>query len=356
MALEARHSQMLLTPGNVNGHFGEAASANNKVLSIHRWANWIAGFSGGFARSAITQYLPFPTRNSVVMDPFAGVGTTLVEANRLGLDSIGFEINPFAHLVSSVKLRSKDISLEQLTETAALYEAVMEKVEQPPGPDGCAADARLGPHRSPPPGFKSRIPFYSPAVEERVLFTLDFLDGLTPPMQDIFRVAFASVMVEFSNYTYEPSLGSRPGAGKDLVTDAPVGSIVAAKLRQMLEDIAEFQADAAKQAKSPDWQVYDCSFFEAESRVDPGTVDLVVTSPPYMNNYHYVRNSRPQLFWTGLVDSPKDLKRLEHENFGKFWQTVRGEGPIQLEPELPFLRKGIGGDTANKPFEGRIRR
>ncbi len=338
MALEAQHSQMLLTPGNVNGHFGEAASANNKSLSIHRWANWIAGFSGGFARSAITQYLPFPTRNSVVMDPFAGVGTTLVEANRLGLDSIGFEINPFAHLVSSVKLRSKDISLEQLTETAALYEAVMEKVEQPPGQDGCAADARLGPRRSPPPGFKSRIPFYSPAVEERVLFTLDFLDGLTPPVQDIFRVAFASVMVEFSNYTYEPSLGSRPGAGKDLVTDAPVGGIVAAKLRQMLEDIAEFQADAAKQAKSPDWQVYDCSFFEAESRVDPGTVDLVVTSPPYMNNYHYVRNSRPQLFWTGLVASPAELKRLEHENFGKFWQTVRAEEPVLLIPDLPSLR------------------
>ena len=120
MALETQHSQMLLTPGNVNGNFGEAASANNKALSIHRWAKWIAGFSGEFARSAITQYLPFPAKNSVVMDPFAGVGTTLVEANRLGLDSIGFEINPFAHLVSSVKLRSKDISLEQLTETAAL--------------------------------------------------------------------------------------------------------------------------------------------------------------------------------------------------------------------------------------------
>ena len=176
------------------------------------------------------------------MDPFAGVGTTLVEANRLGLDSIGFEINPFAHLVSSVKMQSKDISLEQLAEATGRYETFMETAERLPGPDGRSADAHPGPHRSPPPGFKSRIPFYSPAVEERVLFTLDFLDGLTPPVQDIFRVAFASVMVEFSNYTYEPSLGSRPGAGKDLVTDAPVGVIVAEKLRQMLEDIAEFQA------------------------------------------------------------------------------------------------------------------
>ena len=341
MALEAHPSQLLLTPSNANGHFGEAASANNKSLSIHRWANWIAGFSGEFARSAITQYLPFPRRDCVVMDPFAGVGTTLVEANRLGLDSIGFEINPFAHLVSDVKLRSKDINLEQLADAVDHYETIMEEAEQRPGPDGCGADARPAPHHSPPPGFKSRIPFYSPAVEEQVLFTLDFLDGLTPPVRDIFRVAFASVMVEFSNYTYEPSLGSRPGAGKDLITDAPVGGIVAAKLRQMLEDIAEFQADAAKQAKSPHWQIHDCSFFEAESRVDPGTVDLVVTSPPYMNNYHYVRNSRPQLFWTGLVASPSELKRLEQENFGKFWQTVRAEEPISLASHLPDLEEQL---------------
>jgi methylase of polypeptide subunit release factors len=131
-----------------------------------------------------------------------------------------------------------------------------------------------------------------------------------------------------------------------------VGGIVAEKLRQMLEDIAEFQADAAKQAKSPDWQVYDCSFFEAESRVDPGTVDLVVTSPPYMNNYHYVRNSRPQLFWTGLVASPAELKRLEQENFGKFWQTVRAEEPIHLEPKLPALEEELEEIRQINPLKG----
>jgi DNA modification methylase len=31
-----------------------------------------------------------------VLDPFAGVGTTLVESYRRGLNVIGFEINPYA--------------------------------------------------------------------------------------------------------------------------------------------------------------------------------------------------------------------------------------------------------------------
>ena len=87
--------------------------------------------------------------------------------------------------------------------------------------------------------------------------------------------------------------------------------------------------------------VYERSFFEAESCLEAASVDLIVTSPPYMNNYHYVRNSRPQLFWSGLADSPSDLKRLETGNFGKFWQTVRGDGPIPLVPPLPQLERKI---------------
>ena len=86
--------------------------------------------------------------------------------------------------------------------------------------------------------------------------------------------------------------------------------------------------------------------------MDPGSVDLVVTSPPYMNNYHYVRNSRPQLFWTGLVASPSELKRLEQENFGKFWQTVRAAEPIHLGPKLPVLEKELEEIRQINPVKG----
>ena len=69
----------------------------------------------------------------------------------------------------------------------------------------------------------------------------------------------------------------------------------------------------------------------------PSSVDLMVTSPPYMNNYHYVRNTRPQLFWLSLVSSPKELRRLEEANFGKYWQTVRGAEPVDLNFDHPQL-------------------
>ena len=317
--------------------YGDAASSHNKSLSMHRWAKWIAGFSGEFARNAIIHLLPaaqHPTKSArsgfVVLDPFAGVGTTLVEANRLGLDSIGFEINPFASMVCQVKLGSADIPLEDLKASLDGYEIFIN------GTDG------LVPHSSPPSGFKSRIPFFSPAIERKVLFTLDFLNELRPQIRDIFSVALASVMVEFSNYTYEPSLGSRPGAGKPLIHDAPVDRIILAKLQDMVHDIAEYRDTAANGASKPCWRVHECSFFDAEQHLGRSSVDIVVTSPPYMNNYHYVRNSRPQMFWSGLVQTSSELQRLEIGNFGKFWQTVRADDPLPLNPKLPLLEKEIG--------------
>ena len=319
-------------PGN---GYGEAASAHNKSLAMHRWSNWIAGFSGKFARSAILRHAHDGGGGSnsksglVVLDPFAGVGTTLVEANRLGLDSIGFEINPFAALVCRVKLEAADVSLRDLQDSVAAYQSFME-----------GSDDRE-PRSSPPAGFRSRIPFFSPNVERKVLLTLDYINCLPSQIKDIFRVAFASVMVDFSNYSYEPSLGTRPAAGKALVHDADVGMAVAAKLRDMAADITEVQIETADRNNIPEWRVYEHSFFDAEKHIDAESVDLVVTSPPYMNNYHYVRNSRPQLFWSGLVQSPSELKRLETGNFGKFWQTVRGEAVIELIPQLPILEEEI---------------
>ena len=42
------------------------------------------------------------------------------------------------------------------------------------------------------------------------------------------------------------------------------------------------------------------------------------------------------------MESAAELRRLETGNFGKFWQTVRGDEAISLVPELP----GLAGEIA----------
>jgi hypothetical protein len=315
--------------------FEPASSASNKALSIHRWANWIAGFSGDFAQGVIKQYLPSPKRKTLVLDPFAGVGTTLVEAYRQKIDCVGFEINPFAALVTRVKLQAVDVDVLNLQMAIDDYRRHMRDI------DFNKYSSQQAPRSIAPPGFRSRIPFFSNTIETKVLHTLDYLEDLPQPIQDIFRVALGSVLVGFSNYTYEPSLGSRPGAGKPLIDSAPVGEIVFKKLEQMVEDIAMLQQETCGRNKRPSRIVYCSTYFESDHYIEPCSVDLVVTSPPYMNNYHYVRNTRPQLYWTALATSNTDLKLLEEANFGKFWQTVRSRKEIPLDFAMPDLELQI---------------
>lgn len=74
------------------------------------------------------------------------------------------------------------------------------------------------------------------------------------------------------------------------------------------------------------------SFFDGYKRLDQGSVDLLVTSPPYANNYHYNRNTRPHLYWLGFCKSPEELKHLEAANFGTYWQQARDLHRVELDP------------------------
>ncbi len=301
--------------------FSDPSFATNKALPIHRWVPWVAGYSSDFVRDVVSARLSAP---GTVIDPFAGVGTTLVEAALLGHEVVGFEINPYAALASRVKLDAVTIGTDHLRQgieqLAAFYD---ERVA-----------SGYEPQSAPPEGFRTRTGFYSPPVLRKVLIVQDFIEGVGDErLRGLFQLAFAATMVKYSNYSYEPSLGTRKGAGKEDIADFPVIVPILAKLHDMVADVAWVQEQAHRGGVRG--RVIPASFFECSDYVAPDSADLLVTSPPYLNNYHYIRNTRPHLYWLGFVTQPKDTKPLEHANFGKYWQTVRDGEQIALGFDLP---------------------
>src|SRR5205085_520694 len=101
--------------------FRDSSFATNKNLPLHRWVPWIAGFSAEFVEDCIKAYLPQPSPDSWVLDPFAGVGTTLCESYLTGLNVVGFEINPYAALATKIKLSAMRISIHDLTRHIAAF-------------------------------------------------------------------------------------------------------------------------------------------------------------------------------------------------------------------------------------------
>lgn len=73
----------------------------NKVSGFtHDFYKYPARFPPSFARQIIKT---FSAENDLVVDPFMGGGTTLVEANILGRRAIGTDISPLATFISKVK-------------------------------------------------------------------------------------------------------------------------------------------------------------------------------------------------------------------------------------------------------------
>ena len=155
-------------PAATNG-FRDSSFSKNKHLPLHRWVPWVAGFSADFVEDAIKSYLPTKDSRCWVLDPFAGVGTTLVEAYLSGLNVIGFEINPYAALATKIKLSAMKISVHDLTRRISAFERHMEKAE--------SGGPKRSPRSIPPTGFSGRMQLFSPKVERKVLYALDFINS-----------------------------------------------------------------------------------------------------------------------------------------------------------------------------------
>ena len=323
--------------------FGDTAFTNNRREPLHRWVPWIAGFSAAFVEEVLNRVVPGDPRDATVLDPFAGVGTTLVEGLKRGHNVVGFEINPYAALACDVKLSCMRCSLKRLIEgindLEELWRSEWVKHAQPTS--------------KPPGNFRGRSPFFSPAVEHQVLLLQDFIaDQTNGFVRNVLRLALGSVMVGFSNYSYEPSLSTRSAAGKSDVEYADVRKVFCDKLWEMVADIGFMQRHMKRFERMPAAEIYHRSYFDSSSLLAPCSFDVLITSPPYLNNYHYVRNTRPQLYWLNLVGGNQDLKKLEQQSFGQFWQTVRGAPPIELAFDLPELEQVLQCVRERNPERG----
>ena len=90
-----------------------------RTASVHEFYRYPARFSPAFARAAIAT---FTKPRDLVIDPFSGGGTSVVEAQLLGRHSIAADINPLATFVTTAKTTL--YSEETLDELRGLSETV----------------------------------------------------------------------------------------------------------------------------------------------------------------------------------------------------------------------------------------
>lgn len=81
---------------------------SERTKHVHRLHPYLGKFIPQLVEIFLRKYRPH-----LVYDPFCGCGTTLVEANVLGIDSIGTDISQFNVLLSKVKTGEYDLKLAE---------------------------------------------------------------------------------------------------------------------------------------------------------------------------------------------------------------------------------------------------
>src|SRR5262245_55540795 len=109
------HSQPSLFPDcDLESAQGRTASTflGNMKLPIHRWFRYSAGFSAQWVERVISESRQSGT--VAVFDPFAGAATTLVAAEKWGVQAYGIEAHPFVARVAKAKLLYRSDSVAYL--------------------------------------------------------------------------------------------------------------------------------------------------------------------------------------------------------------------------------------------------
>ncbi|MDR3334968.1 MAG: site-specific DNA-methyltransferase, partial [Treponema sp.] len=255
---------------------------DNMRLPIHRWFRYSAGFSAEWVKETIQQYAK---SGSMILDPFAGSGTTLVAANEVRLPSIGFEKHYFVRRIANVKLHYA-INVDHARK---LYNEI---INTPVANDfNFNEQADLLKRCYTPEILKILI-----AMRDRYINTAD-----NTFESEILWLAITAILRSTSCAGTAQWQYVLPNKKKKNVID-PIDA-VSQKFNEILRDMQLFnersitaQAEILNHDARESMQKYNNGF------------DILITSPPYPNNYDYADSTRLEMIFWNEIDGWSDLQ------------------------------------------------
>jgi methylase of polypeptide subunit release factors len=273
---------------------------DNKSKPIHRWYNFTQGFSSELVTLLLTEL--GATTHSLVYDPFAGSGTTLLACKQIGIPSFGGEISPLLCWISRLKTSTWDL-------------AHLRRVAQ------AVRDAVPCPKRETPSVF---APFFQQAFAPKILEQIwgwrDWIvEGFEPPIRDFLQLGLVSILEAVSqlrkhgsHYRFlnkADSIGLAKLNIPVISSDAEVKPLFLQQLNAMIADV-----DAVR---FPD-PTTPAEIFNIDSRHDipeNRITDTVITSPPYLNRNMYFAQQKAELVLLRFISDYEDYRTLVRKTF-----------------------------------------
>ncbi len=257
---------------------------------VHRWFTYPAGYSYKFVEAKIKE--SGLTAGATIGDPFLGTGTTSLAARMLGIHSVGVEAHRFVHWVAQTKMFLNH-------NLARVATAIDESIELARKLDGVIPYEELWP----PLIYKC---FDGENLKQLAGLRQALKDiEIEPETRDFLKLALTStlriVTTAGAGWPYiAPSKYAQRKVSRRALAE------YYAQCNRMLEDLHHVQAldlpFSSHQVELGDARQFDL-YTGGEA------TDLVITSPPYLNNYDYADRTRLETYFWGEMSSWADITR-----------------------------------------------
>ncbi|MHB8618554.1 MAG: DNA methyltransferase [Chloroflexota bacterium] len=275
--------------------------------AAHDWYRFVLSFPPQLVRQYLQRF--GLDKRGHVLDPFCGTGTVPVECRKLGIPSIGIEANALAHFAGTVKLDWQPDPEGLLVHARGVAAAARTELERQGIEDEplflAEPKTSNGLRSLPPEQFALLLTgSISPLPLHKTLVLLETIeknqDGRYHGHE---RLALAKALTySISNLQFGPEVGV--GAAKP---DAPVINAWLSNVASMAHDLRTLgclEACPARVALADSRTLSDV--------MQPGSVDAVITSPPYPNEKDYTRTTRLESVVLGFLRSKMELRELKH--------------------------------------------
>lgn len=308
----------------------------------HGWHRYIGRFPPHLVRAALNHF--GITRDDLVVDPFLGSGTTLVETRLLGLSGLGIEISPLSAMIARTKAEwpTDTAHLESLQKqfTAAYNEGWTRwhhlTLEDAPHMQLLQRRGNGIPY------FANIERWFTPEALLGVSLTVEWLSKLHGYDRDFFSTALSSAMRSIGNLDVDVV---RAEYRKEPRCNVNVGKLVNARLRRMINDIGMSVATHSDlYVGSKGTEVVQGNALTTE--LAPGSVRAVITSPPYgVESLSYLR--------THLLSYRALMPILGHDPYETAEGVVGSEylGPVE---EIEYAEAMAVSSTCSNFFAPRL--
>jgi DNA modification methylase len=237
--------------------------------NLHSIHPYPARFIPQIPRKALNLWAP---KGGVILDPFAGVGTTLLESQLSGRKSIGIDSNPVAALVSQVKtFPYTDLDLEYMQELVLNIE-------------NCLPKAKL--RQDLVPDDERFLSWFDSPVIDSVYKIKGLALNESEPYKSFMLTALSAIIVRVSRQDSDTRYSR---IEKTSLSSADVEKIYIRRLRQSVQALANVHPKPKA----------DSTFIHGDARIKSpirkSSVDLIITSPPYLNAYDYHKYHRQRI-------------------------------------------------------------